>query len=452
MSQSELERITLIRKVSEKKVKQKVAAKVLGLSTRQIIRLVSSYRLEGDKGLISKRRGKSGNHAHCVEFKLKVKAVVEQCYADFGPSFAAEKLLSLNELKVNKETLRQWMSEWGLWKSKPRKVLKLQQSRARRSSFGELIQIDGSHHDWFEGRRESCCLLVFIDDATSRIVGLRFEEEETSAGYFKLCRLYLETYGRPLALYSDKFSVFRVNQPGQEEAQTQFGRAMSDLDIELICAHSPQAKGRVERANGTLQDRLVKEMRLRGIQTLEQANAYLPGFIADHNQRFAVEPRNNRDENRKELPDTETLDLIFSFQYERKLSKQLEVSYENRVFQVQEVGHGYRLRHKVVTICENMEGSIQILSGEKKLKFNEYKKQQRAPEIIDSKGLKKKIDLLKERAKKAPAPVNHPWRRYAVTADKKLAQEKTAPLAAWQGCALNAQPIDSVGSPTTSQG
>ena len=248
MSQNELERITLIRKVSEKKVKQKVAAKALGLSKRQIIRLVTNFRLEGDKGLISKRRGKSGNHVHCVEFKLKVKEVVEQCYSDFGPSFAAEKLLSLNELTVNKETLRQWMSEWGLWKSKPRKVLKLQQSRTRRSSFGELIQIDGSHHDWFEGLRASCCLLVFIDDATSRIVGLRFEEEETSAGYFTLCRLYLETYGRPLAFYSDKFSVFRVNQPGQEEAQTQFGRAMSDLDIELICAHSPQAKGRVERA------------------------------------------------------------------------------------------------------------------------------------------------------------------------------------------------------------
>ena len=434
MSQSELDRMTLIRKVSEKEVKQKVAANALGLSKRQIIRLVANFRLCGAQGLISKRRGKSGNHAHGVEFKLKVKAVVEQCYADFGPSFAAEKLLDLNDLKVNKETLRQWMVEWGLWRSKPRKVLKLQQSRTRRSSFGELIQIDGSHHDWFEGRRASCCLLVFIDDATSRIVGLRFEEEETSEGYFKLCRLYVETYGRPLAWYSDKFSVFRVNHPGQEESQTQFGRAMTDLDIELICANSPQAKGRVERANGTLQDRLVKEMRLRGIETLEQANAYLPAFIADHNQRFAVEPRNNRDENRLELPDTETLDLIFSFQHERKLSKQLEVSYKNRVFQIQEVGHGYRLQHKNVTICENLQGEIQILSHGKKLNFKEHKKQQRAPEIVDSKGLEKKIDSLKERAKQALPAASHPWRRYAVTEDKKLGREK---VAAWQGCALS---------------
>ena len=294
--------------------------------------------------------------------------------------------------------------------------------------------------------------LLFIDDATSRIVGLRFEEEETSEGYFKLCRLYLETHGRPLAFYSDKFSVFRVNHPGQEEAQTQFGRAMTDLDIELICAHSAQAKGRVERANGTLQDRLVKEMRLRGIKTLEQANAYLPEFTADHNQRFAIEPRNNRDENRVELPDAETLDLIFSFQYERKLSKQLEVSYENRVFQIQEVGHGYRLQHKRVTICKNMRGDIQILSSGKKLKFNEYKKQQQAPETIDGKGLEKKIDSLKARAKQATPASNHPWRRYAVTEDKKLGREKTAMLAAWQGCALNAQPINSIGSPTTSQG
>lgn len=452
MSKGELERIKVIGEVSEKKMKQKVAAEVLGVSKRQIIRLVSNFRLEGDKGLISKRRGKPSNHRHSVEFKQQVKSAVEERYGDFGPSFAAEKLLSLDGLEVNKETLRQWMSEWGLWKSKARKGLKVQQSRERRASFGELIQIDGSHHDWFEGRRGKCCLLVFIDDATSRIVGLRFEEEETSAGYFKLCRSYVEAYGRPLAFYSDKFSVFRVNHAGQEEVQTQFGRALSDLDIELICAHSPQAKGRVERANGTLQDRLVKEMRLRGIDTLEQANAYLPEFIADHNERFAVEARNNRDEHRKELPDEETLELIFSFQYERKLSKQLEVSYENRVLQIQEVGQGYRLRHKNVTICENMQGEIEVLSGGKKLKFREYKKQQRAPETIDSKGLEKKIALLKVRAKKVPPGINHPWRRYAVTEDKKLGREKAKMLAAWQGCTLNVQPIDSVGSPTASQG
>jgi len=164
---------------------------------------------------------------------------VELQYADFGPTLAAEKLLELNEITISKETLRHWMSEWDLWKIKPIKIIKLHQTRERRPCFGELIQIDGSHHDWFEGRREKCCLLVFIDDATSQLVGLRFEEQETTVGYFTLCRSTLETHGRPLAYYSDKFSVFRVNQPEAENCETQFKRALGELDIELICAHSP---------------------------------------------------------------------------------------------------------------------------------------------------------------------------------------------------------------------
>lgn len=423
MNAKELKRLEIIREVSKKRLKQKEAMKELGLSKRQIIRLVKDFRKEGEKALVSKRRGRVSNHHHSEAFKLGVKEIVEQSYADFGPSFAAEKLQKSNKLKVNKETLRQWMNEWGLWMCKPRKVAKLQQSRERRASFGELIQIDGSHHDWFEGRREKCCLLVFVDDATSRLVGLRFEESEDCAGYFRLCRSYIETYGRPLAFYSDKFGVFRVNLVGQEEAQTQFGRAMEELGIELICAHSPQAKGRVERANGTLQDRLIKEMRLRQINTIEIANAYLSEFMAEYNERFAVEPRNGVDVHRKEIPEDRVLNCIFSFQHERKLSKQLELDYDKRTFQIQEVGKGYRLQHKAVTVCESLEGDIQILYRGERLKFKEYKKQIRAPEIIDKKGLERKMDRIKSRIKQAPPAPNHPWRQYALTADKKLAQE-----------------------------
>ena len=256
MSKQELKRIQVIRQVIDKKCTQQAATKDLGLSKRQVIRLVQAVLKDGDNALLSKQRGKPSNRAHAPEFKLRIKDIVQQHYSDFGPTFAAEKLLDFNKIRINKETLRQWMSEWGLWQAKPKKVLKLQQGRVRRPSFGELIQIDGSHHDWFEGRGDKCCLLVFIDDATSRIVGLRFEEEETTAGYFTLCRSTLERYGRPLAYYSDKFGVFRVNHKDQEEKETQLGRALRELGIELICAHSPQAKGRVERANGTLQDRL----------------------------------------------------------------------------------------------------------------------------------------------------------------------------------------------------
>jgi transposase len=413
MSMRELGRINLIRKVAEQGLKQSVVMRELGLSKRQVIRLVKAFRAGGEKALVSKRRGKIGNRSRGPEYKAEVKKIVEQHYADFGPTFAAEKLEQLNTLKINKETLRQWMIEWGLWKSKPKRIERHQQSRDRRSSFGELVQIDGSPHDWFEGRREDCCLLVLIDDATSRLVGLRFEEQETTEGYFKLCRSYIEIYGRPLAFYSDKFGVFRVNTPGLENTQTQFGRAVADLGIELIFAHSPEAKGRVERANKTLQDRLIKEMRLRGISTIEEANAYLPEFIADHNQRFAVEPRNSIDAHKKDLPVVDILDLIFSFQEERVISKQLEISYNNRTLQIDHVGHGYRLRHKKVKVCEDMQGVLRIFYAGTILTFKEHAKQQR-PHVkpLDRKGLHQKLNQLQLHRKKHIPKLDHPWRGY----------------------------------------
>jgi len=420
MTKKELDRIGVIKNVAEKRLKQSEAMTILDLSKRQIIRLVKDYRRDGEKALISKHRGKVGNNSHGFDFKIQIKGVVEKRYPDFGPSFAAEKLLEIEKIKINKETLRQWMSEWGLWTCKPKKILKLQQTRERRSSLGELIQIDGSHHDWFEGRRETCCLLVFIDDATSRIVGLRFEEQETTAGYFALCRSYIEICGRPLAFYSDKFGVFRVNLPGQEEKETQFGRAMNELGIELICAHSPQAKGRVERANQTLQDRLIKEMRLRGIDTIEAANAYLPEFMAAHNHRFEVEPKNNIDMHRVDIPNKDIMDLIFSYQSTRTLSKQLELNYDNRCFKIQVSNNGYRLQNKKVTICEDMNGKISILRDKKTLSFIEHEKQKRAPEVIDSKGIEKKVNAIAERIKHAPA-ANHPWRQYQAVTDRKSA-------------------------------
>lgn len=182
------------------KLKQREASVRLNLSKRQMIRLLKAFRQDGDQALLSKRRGKSSNRCHNEGFKFKVKVLVEKHYADFGPSFASEQLSKRHTLKINKETLRQWMDEWGFWTIKPKKVLQVRQSRERRPSFGELIQIDGSPHDWFEGHREKCCLLVFIDDATSRLVGLRFEEAETTEGYFRLCRSYLKYLWQTVSL------------------------------------------------------------------------------------------------------------------------------------------------------------------------------------------------------------------------------------------------------------
>ncbi len=246
------------------------------------------------------------------------------------------------------------MIEWEYWKPKRHKKVKIHQSRDRRECFGELIQIDGSPHDWFEGRASKCCLLVFIDDATSQIVGLRFEPSETTAEYFRLARECIERNGLPLVFYSDKYGVFRVNIPdAQGDCETQFGRACKNLGIELICANSPQAKGRVERANNTLlQDRLVKEMRLAGVNDMEAGNSFLPTFMKNHNRRFAVMPRSDVNAHRQTLPSSEALDLIFSYQDERTLSKNLELSYNNVIYQIKTATTGYRLRGANVKICD----------------------------------------------------------------------------------------------------
>ena len=314
---------------------------MLNLSKRQIIRLKKEYLKGGPEALISKQRGQPSNNRHKISTKERVKELVYAHYHDFRPTFAAEKLRELHAIDVNKETLRQWMIEWELWKAKRHKKVKVHQSRERRACFGELIQIDGSPHAWFEDRAPKCCLLVFIDDATSKLLGLRFEEQETTAGYFKLTREYIEKHGRPLAFYSDKYGVFRVNHKDCEDAETQFGRAMRELNIELICANSPQAKGRVERVNQTLQDRLVKELRLKNISSIEAGNAYAPAFIEYFNKRFAFEPRSDINAHRKDVPDQAQLDLIFSIKIDRTLSKNLELCHENVIYKIQPDKPGY---------------------------------------------------------------------------------------------------------------
>lgn len=419
MSEKELKRIKILRDVVEKRLKQKDAAKVLNLEKRQVIRLIKKYRKEGESGILSKQRGKPSNRQKSADIKEKIKTLITKDYSDFGPTFAAEKLREVNAININKETLRQWMDEWGFWKIKQRKIIKLHQSRDRRPRLGELVQIDGSPHDWFEGRRDKCCLLVFIDDATSRLLGLLFVEAECSAGYFNLCRTTIEKHGRPLAYYSDKWGGFRQNQSDQE-GLTQFGRALEDLDITLICASTPQAKGRVERANKTLQDRLVKELRLRKINDLDTANAYLPEFIEDYNRRFSVEPREPENAHRIELPPYEIRELIFSFQTERKISKQLEVAYKKRLFQIQYSGEGHRLQHKTITVCESMKGQIHLLFNHKALSFNEHIKSTQRPEVVDRKTVNHTVDAVKNRKANVPS-ANHPWRRYEAVRMKKSA-------------------------------
>jgi hypothetical protein len=292
MSDGELSRLEVLRDLDRKRLTTKAAAQLLGLERRQVFRLLKAYRTEGATGLISKRRGRRSNRRKPEALRRAVLAMIREWYWDFGPTLVAEKLREVHEITLGRETLRLWMIEAGLWLDRKQRRKRVHQPRPRRDCVGELVQIDGCEHWWFEDRGPQCTLLVFIDDATGRLMHLQFVESESTFAYFHATRAYLEAWGKPVAFYSDKHGVFRVNQTGAlgGDGMTQFGRALHALNIDIICANSSQAKGRVERAHKTLQDRLVKELRLAGVRTLVEGNALLPAFMADYNARFANPP------------------------------------------------------------------------------------------------------------------------------------------------------------------
>jgi len=282
----------LIRQTVGHRLSQREAAERLGISVRQFKRLIRSWKQDGDAGLLSRQRGRASHNRLAEEQRARITELLKDKYPDFGPTLAAEKLLELEGIKVSRETIRQLQVTLSLWKAKSRRVRRVFQLRDRRPRFGELIQIDGSPHDWFEGRAPRCTLIVFIDDATSRLTALRFVPAETTRGYLETLRGHVLEHGVPLAFYSDRHGIFRVNakDAASGDGKTEFGRVSDRLGIEAIHALTPQAKGRVERANQTLQDRLVKELRLQGISSMEAANRYLPGFIGRWNAKFAVAP------------------------------------------------------------------------------------------------------------------------------------------------------------------
>jgi len=415
MSTKEISRLEVIQKVEDKRISQKEAGVILNLGVRQIKRLVRKYKKHGAAGLISKHRGRKGNNCLKAEVKKKALDLLKRKYKGFGPTLAHEKLIEKEKLKISVESVRQFMIAEELWK--PRKVKKevAHQLRERRACFGELVQIDGSPHDWFEGRASECVLLVFIDDATGKLGQLRFVESESFFSYAAAAEGYFRQHGKPVAFYSDKHGIFRVNNPsaGTGDALTQFGRAMKELDIQIICANTPQAKGRVERVNQTLQDRLVKEMRLRGISSPDAGNAYLPEFIADFDQRFAVEPRSSVNAHRA-LTAKDDLATILTWQETRSVSKNLTVQFEKIVYQIQTKRPSYALRNTRVTICVNAQQQTVILYKGKSLSYEIYHQQVKQAEVVASKDLDA---ALKERVYVKPAP-DHPWRNYPAPAGR----------------------------------
>ena len=353
MSKKELTRLEIIQQLQKRELRQNKAAEMLNLSTRQIKRLLARYRTNGFDGLTSKKRGKPSNHQLPGPLKQIVKDLIRQKYPDFGPTLAWEKLREIDHLEnVSLSSVRRLMLEDQIWTTRANKLKRSFQPRYRRSAFGELVQIDGSEHDWFEGRSPKCTLLVYIDDATSKLMALRFVPHESAFTYFQVTKDYLLQHGKPLAFYSDKLGVFRVNQKSAElkgEGITQFGRALNELNIQIICANSSQAKGRVERANKTLQDRLVKELRLKGINGMEEANAYLPEFIIDFNKRFGKEPLSTFNAHRPLLAD-EDLKTSLCWKEDRTVTHNLTVQYNKRLYLIEDTVQNRKLRRKRITI------------------------------------------------------------------------------------------------------
>lgn len=406
MSPKELSRLEVMQKLEEKRMRQKQAARILGLSVRQVKRLLRAYRDHGAYGLVSKRRGRPSNNRLPEETTRQALSLLKGKYKGFGPTLACEKLVEIEGLQISVESVRQLMITEDLWKPRKARKVAVHQMRSRRACFGELVQIDGSPHDWFEGRAPACSLLVFIDDATGRLGQLSFVQSESFFSYAQAARAYVERHGKPFAFYSDKHGIFRVNQPasGTTDALTQFGRAMQQLDIQIICAHTPQAKGRVERAIQTLQDRLPKELRLRNISSWQDGNAFLPEFIHDFNQRFAVQPRSDLDAHRP-LSNQDDLDRILTWQETRILSKNLTLQFRKTVYQIQTNRPSYALRHAPVTVCLDAQENLAILYKGKPLDYTIFHRQTKQSEIVDPKTLNALV-----RKPHKPAP-DHPWRK-----------------------------------------
>ena len=409
MSKKELSRVEVMERIKAKEMTQKKGAEALGISVRQVRRLRKKYEEKGVAGLINKSRGKASNNRLPAETRQRAIDLLHSLYADFGPTFAHEKLVEKHGLELSSGSVRQIMIRENLWTPRKAKKIVAHQMRERRACVGELVQIDGSPHRWFEGRAPACTLLVFIDDATGALGELRFVKNESFFSYAEATRGYIERHGKPAAFYSDKHGIFRVNQPsvGLGENLTQFGRAMQELEIAIICANTPQAKGRVERVNSTLQDRLVKEMRLLEISSMEEGNAYLPEFMDGFNRRFAVVPRSNHDAHRPLLV-KDNLDQILTWQETRIISKNLSIQFKNVVYQIQTDRPTYALRKAKVTVCLKADGEIIILYKNKELAYTIFKKQARQAEVLSSKDVDRKVDKVRKQYKPAP---DRPWRK-----------------------------------------
>ena len=369
MKPREIKRLHLIHQALEQKISQKQAAEIAELSARQMRRLMKRVETEGDRGILHRRRGKPSNRRIADKTKQKVLALFEKHYADYGPTLASEKLHERHQIQVHAETLRLWLCQARL-PYKQRKARPHRQWRQRRSCFGEMVQLDGSHHAWLEERGPKLVLMGYIDDATNTVEA-RFYDHEGTVPALDSFRRWVQRYGIPCSVYLDKHTTYRSPQTptveeqlqGREHSQSQFQRAMSELGVEVIHAHSPAAKGRIERLFQTLQDRLVKELRLAKASTLAEANQFLESYLPLYNQRFGVEAAQPTDLHRR-APARLDLDTVLCLKTQRRLNADSTVQHEGQVYLVED-----RIKAQTVMVHQHLGGSIDLRCHNRSLRY-----------------------------------------------------------------------------------
>lgn len=371
MSQKEAQRYAVVQRLVASEMSQAQAALVLGISVRQVKRLCRRVREQGPAGLVSRKRGVPSNRRIAPLEREQFVALVRQHYADFGPELAREYLARDHGFVYSTETLRGWIIEAGLWKARLRRAKRVHSPRERRACVGELVQIDGSHHDWFEGRADKCCLIAFIDDATGQVLGAKFSPQETTEAYFAVLHEVVQRNGAPLALYSDRHGIFTKSDP-EDPKPTQFERALLQLHIEPICAHTPQAKGRVERLFQTLQDRLCKALRLQGIAGIEQANEWLGTYLQQHNRRFAVAPREAADLHQPWRGTSQALREICALHHQRQLSAQGACRFEGKVLQIEPAQPHAPAARAMVDIVQHADGELGLSYRGRRLRHRQF--------------------------------------------------------------------------------
>ena len=409
LTASEQERYDIIRSCIDRDITNKEASTRLGLKVRQIQRIKRAVEKQGTEGAMHKSKGRtSSNATNKTTVKKTVDFLKQKKHQDFGPTFAQEKLLALG-VEMNKETLRLLMIKKDLWKPHPRRGPQIvREWRERKERFGELVQFDGSYHDWFENDSEEC-LLAAIDDATSKIVKAVFEDNEGVFAVFRFWLSYVEAYGLPVAIYLDKFSTYKVNHKNaidNKEFMTQFERAMTELGVQVICANSPEAKGRVERLFGTLQDRMVKEMRLADVKKRDEANRFVcEKYLPDHNARFNVLAKNTNDAHRPLSDDLRVkLPSIFSIQSRRRVNNDYTIQFKTRWYQLEAAQKTSVYKRDEVIVEERLDGTVHIRLKAVYLEYQELPDRPKPLRVPVAAITKQKPDW--------NPPKDHPWRKF----------------------------------------